>query len=302
MTLGFIGNEWARAIFSHGEFGVYVFFVISGFIIPWSMQKNGYRLNSFFKYILKRIVRLDPPYIVSILLVILFIVVKPYLGFEPDVRDHISGTQIVLHLGYLVNFFPEYEWLNNVYWTLAIEFQYYIAMALCFVLFINEMILLRIVAYILFFAIGYIALPNAQYHFPFHAPMFLLGIIVFQYKKNIIGFMEMMVVFFVSLVYISLTQNIEIMSICALTAAMILYFEKLKIPFLNYLGKLSYSVYLIHPIVGMAVINVLSHHANGVLQKSGVLLLGIVITFVSSYLMYLIIEKPSKNLSSKIKL
>jgi peptidoglycan/LPS O-acetylase OafA/YrhL len=175
-------------------------------------------------------------------------------------------------------------------------------MAVFFVLFINKNLAVRFSAYILFFLMGIFTPVSAQYHFPFYAPLFLLGILIFQYKKNIIGFFELIMVFVPALVYVLNTQGLEVMCVCAFTALIILYFQNMEIPVLNKLGKFSYSVYLIHPIIGLGLINILSHYATEAWQKAGIILLGIAVTFLASFLMYVMVEKPSKTWSSKIKL
>src|SRR3712207_6761977 len=50
---------------------VEAFFVISGFVIPYSLHRAGYRLGSYPRFILKRIIRLDPPYLAAIALIVL---------------------------------------------------------------------------------------------------------------------------------------------------------------------------------------------------------------------------------------
>ena len=70
---------------------------------------------------------------------------------------------------------------------------------------------------------------------------------------------------------------------------------------LSFLGKFSYSVYLIHPILGATFVNVLSHYVSGPLQKIILVAGGLTITAIGSYAMYWAIEKPSKKLSSKLK-
>ena len=50
---------------AYGWLGVEAFFVISGFIIPYTMLAGGYRPSNFLAFLAKRIVRVDPPYIVS---------------------------------------------------------------------------------------------------------------------------------------------------------------------------------------------------------------------------------------------
>ena len=50
--------------------GVTAFFVISGFVLPLSLSSNGYRLSDAPVFLLKRAVRLEPPYLATILLIV----------------------------------------------------------------------------------------------------------------------------------------------------------------------------------------------------------------------------------------
>src|SRR5690349_12055072 len=84
-----------------GWLGVEMFFVISGFIIPYALHRSGYRISDYGTFILKRIIRLDPPYLVAILIVIA-------LGYASTATPGFQGppfeptiTQVVLHLGYV---------------------------------------------------------------------------------------------------------------------------------------------------------------------------------------------------------
>lgn len=290
------------AIFAYGQNGVLVFFVISGFIIPWSMYYKNYRLGSMLRFMAKRLIRLEPPYLASILLILTIAFIKTRLHMGVDSPDEITATRIGLHFGYLINFFPEYKWLNNVYWTLAIEFQYYLLMSFMYLLFVHKSLWLRILAYLLCFGMAWFVPDPTQSHFPVYAPLFLFGISVFQYKTNIVGMLECGIVMIACFVL-----NHSVLSTAAAcfglaTALVLLFFSELKIPLLDRMGKMSYSIYLIHPVVGAAVINILSRYVHTTGQKLLILLAGLIVTFVSSYIMYLLIEKPSKKLSSKIKL
>src|SRR5437868_6933537 len=48
--------------------GVEVFFVISGFVLPYSLEKSGYVRADFFRFLLKRAVRILPVCYVSLFL------------------------------------------------------------------------------------------------------------------------------------------------------------------------------------------------------------------------------------------
>src|SRR5262249_17683132 len=53
-----------------GWLGVDMFFVISGFVIPYSIASCRYSITDFPRFICRRLVRLEPPYLLSIVLVI----------------------------------------------------------------------------------------------------------------------------------------------------------------------------------------------------------------------------------------
>src|SRR5271166_6626421 len=55
----------------YGYLGVHIFFVISGFVIPWSLYRGKYVLRDYPRFLLKRNVRLYPPYLASIAVTIL---------------------------------------------------------------------------------------------------------------------------------------------------------------------------------------------------------------------------------------
>jgi peptidoglycan/LPS O-acetylase OafA/YrhL len=53
-----------------------------------------------------------------------------YKGFLWHLH-RVRARELFAHLGYLNGFFA-YRWGNSVYWTLAIELQYYLVIALVF--------------------------------------------------------------------------------------------------------------------------------------------------------------------------
>jgi peptidoglycan/LPS O-acetylase OafA/YrhL len=53
---------WLRHLFGLGSQGVTLFFVLSGFVIAHSLRHDSLSLQSLARFILRRQVRLDPPY------------------------------------------------------------------------------------------------------------------------------------------------------------------------------------------------------------------------------------------------
>lgn len=299
-TVGLFENNAVIDVFRFGRYGVHVFFVISGFIIPYSMFYGNYKINSFLKFIAKRFIRIEPPYLASVLLVIAVILLKHYFHFGADEYNELSIQRVVLHIGYLINFPSQYEWLNTVYWTLAIEFQFYLFVAITFFLFSSKQFASRIIAYIACIALAF--LPANAEHYPHYSTLFLLGIITFSLKTSIIKKVEYWIIFTLCVLSLYFYKDPLFALIGGVTSLTILYFPEIKIPVFDTLGKISYSIYLVHPIIGGGFINIATKHVDTTMQKIGIVLIGFIITIVSSYLMYYFVEKPSKKASSSLKL
>jgi peptidoglycan/LPS O-acetylase OafA/YrhL len=265
-------------------------------VIPWSMYHSGYRIKHFWKFLLKRIARLEPPYLFSLVLVIILLYAKQAF-WSSSVDPELNLTRILLHIGYLIPFQGEYDWLNLAYWTLAIEFQYYLLIAILFTLLVSGGLFLRILIYALFLGFSYVTDSELL---PFWLPVFLLGILMFLYHADIINgrefYITLSVVLLISIVKYPLGSVIY--SIVPLLA--IISYRNVKFPFFHYVGKFSYSIYLLHPLIATTYINVLSHYVSSPTGKFLLIISGIGITLVSAWISYLVIEGPSKRLSAGI--
>ena len=280
-----------------GWAGVEVFFVISGFIIPFTLWQSGYRLKNYARFILKRIIRLDPPYLLSILLTIALAYVSLlYPGFKGKPPAY-SLTQIALHLGF-VNVFFGYPWVNVVYWSLALEFQYYLLIGLIFPLLVSKNVWIRIVTMAALLLSGF-WLGNDRFVFAW-LPLFLVGVLVFYCKA---GLMQKSVVFgLLALLagYVWMKAGMVIGLIVLLTAALILFVE-VKNRVLSFLGDISYSLYLVHVPVGGRVINLSLRHADSMPEKVVSLAIALAVSLGAAYLFYRLIELPSRKWASSIR-
>ena len=137
---------------------------------------------------LKRNVRLYPPYLASIAITILatnFILVP--LFKIPHMT--VTGRDLLLHFGYLNDLF-QVPWINVVYWTLAIEFQWYLLVGLVMPALASANRLLRFAitsAMVLSYYTVY--WDRLVFHY---LPVFLIGVFVFQYRAEIIDVREML--------------------------------------------------------------------------------------------------------------
>lgn len=116
-------NSWYELIVNNGERGVFLFFAISGFILSlgfYNVLGKGGNID-YKSYLLKRLTRLEPPFIISILS--LFFVVQ--FGFEGGWRallSHLIPTLTYTH--HMV--YGYWSPINPVTWSLEVEIQFYL--------------------------------------------------------------------------------------------------------------------------------------------------------------------------------
>jgi peptidoglycan/LPS O-acetylase OafA/YrhL len=111
-------------VLDQGTFGVNIFFVISGFILalPFAAYRFGQaKALSLRRYYLRRLTRLEPPYMVALFLLAAVLVVV----------DHQHATALLPHLAAGLAYahsaiYGEYNPINRVAWTLEIEIQFYL--------------------------------------------------------------------------------------------------------------------------------------------------------------------------------
>jgi peptidoglycan/LPS O-acetylase OafA/YrhL len=114
-------RDWTGRHLQVGQLGVTVFFLVSGLVVPGSLERAG-GLRSFWA---SRFFRLWPAYWVSLAGVLLV----HQLGrhpYPPDVRHSLTGTYLAnLTMGQAYLHRPD---LLGVYWTLAFELAFYAAL------------------------------------------------------------------------------------------------------------------------------------------------------------------------------
>jgi peptidoglycan/LPS O-acetylase OafA/YrhL len=288
--------KWSGA---YGYLGVQLFFVISGFIIPYSLSHRSYRLNTDgLSFLCRRIVRIEPAYLVSALLMAILQVASALTpGSNALMPASGLGISLILHLAYLAPWF-DVAWLSPVYWSLAIEFQYYIAM-----LFFVSFLLSRRRAAIYLFLLSTALLPllffdeRTLFHF---LPLFGLGFIRFLAYRRLLTRAELSswAVVFLSLCWFVLD------SLQAFAAAFAFGFLFLPlrrpVPILSFLGAISFSLYLIHIPLGGRVINLAVRLPLPPALQFAAVVLASLISMVGAFCFWCLIENPSAKLSKSI--
>jgi peptidoglycan/LPS O-acetylase OafA/YrhL len=119
-----IASGWFAHISRAGHSGVELFFVISGFILglPFAKAARGTRKPvSLRRYFLRRIVRLEPPYIFNLLILSTLLLLLGKASWN-ELWPHLLAS-----LSYCHNvIYGEASRINFVAWTLEVEVQFYI--------------------------------------------------------------------------------------------------------------------------------------------------------------------------------
>jgi peptidoglycan/LPS O-acetylase OafA/YrhL len=113
--------------FNPGAFGVIVFFLVSGFVIPMSLERRG----SVVAFVVSRVFRLYPLYWASLLAVVLFYKLRIGLlmfEFTRGLTSHVLWNATMIQ-----------HWVGvpdavGLYWTLAFELLFYAATVVLFAL------------------------------------------------------------------------------------------------------------------------------------------------------------------------
>ncbi len=113
--------------FNFGQYGVLVFFLVSGYVVPVSLERRG-SVGGFW---INRVFRLYPLWLVAAAAGTVFAVVGVYSRLPPRVADD-PGTALLAHLTMLQDFL-QVDGVVNVFWTLSYEMVFYLLVTAMFV-------------------------------------------------------------------------------------------------------------------------------------------------------------------------
>jgi peptidoglycan/LPS O-acetylase OafA/YrhL len=292
----FAGGQggWLNWSGRYGYTGVYVFFVISGFVIPYSLHRSGYTLHNLGRFLVKRGIRLYPPYLVSIPISIFAanVILRP---LAPAEAVHTSFSQLFYHFFFL-NDLLHVPWVNVAYWTLAIEWQWYLVAGLLLPLLASRSAVARFVpvagAMTLYF------LCTSDRIVPHTLPIFLIGVFVFQFRIGLIGWTRLLALIAVMLWAMRGPTGWVVAGISVGTGLLIALVD-FRNPLADFLGDVSYSVYLLHLPLGVGLIGWLSYLLPySSLYLGAIDLAGMTLSVGAAAFLYRWVEKPAQALFS----
>ncbi len=236
-----------------GQLGVELFFMISGFVIFWTLN----RTEKPFDFIISRFSRLYPTYWAAILTTFIVLILFGLPGRE------VSYTNAVLN----ILMFQEYlriPHIDGVYWTLTVELTFYFWM---FTLYLTnkldkaEHIFSILVLISILHSLEYISIPVPLYKVFLleYLPFFLAGICFYKisHGRQKISTISALFISLVSTTFIYPLEFFIIFTIFYLIFYLSIsgFLKKLTLKPLIFMGGISYSFYLLHQNIGYVVIN-----------------------------------------------
>ncbi len=290
---------------SFGWLGVEVFFVISGFIVPYALFRRfpAYSLKDFPTFCLRRLIRLEPPYILSVALTLglwyLSTIVPGFAGLPTPFDFY----QIAAHFCYLIPM-TEYQWLQPVYWTLAYEFAFYLLVGLLFGLVGSDRRhanWLVAGALVLGFVLSGL-LPDRSLLFVLGFGVFRLVFVDRGQRQKLLT-MAIMLICWAGLalkLVLSVALAGGLATLAILFGSGITFHHNRAGRSLLWLGSISYSLYLVHVPIGGRVVNLAKRFAISSAYEILISLLGLAAAIAFAALFSKLVEKPATRLASRI--
>lgn len=290
-----------REIASYGPAGVYLFFVVSGYIVPYSLLRQNYQLPDFGAYLKRRFVRLAPPfYVATLLTLVQWVVIDKFVHQGPAYIREVGFGRLLHNLFFTVSF-TKYDWVVGTAWTLGVEWQFYLVVGLLFsVFFISKQGGWWFIA--LYALLGLFSLTIVSgLNFPAFSSLFALGgaTLLWQRGRLPLPAYLLSLLLFAGLVFYQLYPWAAAMGL--LTVLGILFITR-PIPVLTSIGKIAYSFSLTHMLVGRTAEFILYRLLTPTSDagRTLVLVLCLCLALAFAALFYRWVELPFMRLSKQV--
>lgn len=289
-------------VVEYGKFGVEVFFVISGFVIPFAMQRAGYTWARLGNFMARRFVRIAPPAYIASMAMIAFHSIALIVNGRPIQGSDYPGlntVSILANLTFSVAYFDTL-WFNFVYWSLTAEFEFYLALALLFPFIAQgsrawQVATTMTVLLLCSFVPGPLFFEYVEY--------FVLGILVFLWCETTTNKL-LIVILAIAACAIGIAGGDATPIAISVVAALIIGSRtSFRTSPTDFLGEISYSLYITHVPVAYfaetAIKNATDLHTT-LGGKAILFSLYLSLALLVAYVFQILVERPFLRLSKRI--
>lgn len=276
--------DWAQ----EGKYGVQLFFMISGYVIYWSLEN----VKSPIDFLVSRFSRLYPTFWFAAFFTFTIVWFCGLPGREVPVNQAILNSLM----------FHQYLWVNNidgVYWTLTIELTFYFWIFTMFVLRglkYAEILFIPFIGVTLLESFGKTELSFLYNKFFMvgHIQYFLAGICMYKIineKKC----WHLILILFLCLFTTYLYSGTKILAVTsffflAFYSAVSAGFSLLRQRLFVFFGAISYPLYLLHQNIGFVIINAGYKYNVKPLYS---IAMAVFISILLAYITMRFVERPS---------
>ncbi|MCI5121079.1 MAG: acyltransferase [Candidatus Electrothrix sp. AUS4] len=322
----FSGEKYTYPVFdsilSNGNFGVEMFFVLSGFILwhVYHVEFSELSRISYKNYIIRRLARIYPVHILTMILMLcVYFVARFQFHYTPQTGHSPYSLASIIASIFLVN-----EWLNphdilvkiypftkinstwgplgtpnGVAWSISVEFLMYLFFPFIALLFYKlKKSRLFLVFICLCGLVGFILVPQNIFRILF---LFPLGCFVYSFKEYLPR-INIYLLFLALFSFISAIEQHDFFYFTACLLCPLLYVQLLtadnylsKIlssPLFVYLGEISFTLYMVHWPVLSITRNIARHVPNAQQYTGFGILLTALLSLYISHICYKKFEKP----------
>jgi peptidoglycan/LPS O-acetylase OafA/YrhL len=296
-----------------GRIGVVVFFLISGFVIPFSIRPGSRAPVGSFA--IRRVFRLYPAYWLSV----------PFAAFVFfwSTGRPFTASDFLVNLTLLQGALGVHD-ANPVYWTLLVEIAFYafcVALLLCRSLHSPRRVAIVCASLAALHLFGVFMIWIGRPVLTIDAAFWMLNLSVMfwgtLYRFDLRGVRIATLVFFgVGIVYalalpaasLAIGKSLPVYTVSYAIGLLVFIagtrLVRIETRATDWLGRISYSIYLLHPIVFQPIWSWLMHQPAGSAWRTQhlavYLVANLVLTLIAASLVFRFVERPMIRLGHRL--
>lgn len=247
-------SKYIRELYAYGQLGVQLFFLVSAYTLCYSNDNRGEEKNGIISFYIRRYFRIFPVYYFGIILYYVMAVLYHHEG------EQYTFSNITANIFFYHGFVPS---ANNAIvpggWSIGTEMIFYLIFPFLYnFLKKDHMILKSTIIIILCYLLIYLTKIEVKiatfwyYNILVQLPVFLVGINFYRYGKKLV-LKNAILIFITFTIFTMILWALQLAIFIPISAAFsfcglvkILEYDLFNLKFLQKLGKVSYSVYLLH--------------------------------------------------------